>query len=125
VLIIPSAWGSQLTGYNHHHQLHASHQVFSGAVARERRRIISLVNCAPSNSKHPTSFQQPSVKGGTNDGQDFINVAENQIIFGTTPTAKGANASPGKSYQVTSPVFDATPNSNKVSPPSGKYCASF
>jgi hypothetical protein len=26
VLITPSAWGSQLTGYNHHHQLHASHQ---------------------------------------------------------------------------------------------------
>jgi hypothetical protein len=27
VLITPSAWGSQLNGYNHHHQLHASHQV--------------------------------------------------------------------------------------------------
>jgi hypothetical protein len=27
VLITPSAWGSQLTGYNHHHQLHASHQL--------------------------------------------------------------------------------------------------
>jgi hypothetical protein len=26
VLITPSAWGSQLLGYNHHHQLHASHQ---------------------------------------------------------------------------------------------------
>jgi hypothetical protein len=26
VLITPSAWGSQLTGYNHHHQLRASHQ---------------------------------------------------------------------------------------------------
>jgi hypothetical protein len=37
VLITPSAWGSQLTGYNHHHQLHASHQVFSGAVAREEK----------------------------------------------------------------------------------------
>jgi hypothetical protein len=34
VLIIPCAWGFELTGYNHHHhQLHASHQVFSGAVA--------------------------------------------------------------------------------------------
>jgi hypothetical protein len=29
VLITPSAWGSQLTGYNHHHQLHASHQALS------------------------------------------------------------------------------------------------
>jgi hypothetical protein len=36
-LITPSAWGSQLTGYNHHHQLHASHQVFSGAVAGEEK----------------------------------------------------------------------------------------
>jgi hypothetical protein len=38
VLIIPCAWGSQLPGHNHHHQLHASHQVFSGAVAGERKR---------------------------------------------------------------------------------------
>jgi hypothetical protein len=37
MLIIPSAWGSQLTGYNHHHQLYASHQVFSGAVAGEEK----------------------------------------------------------------------------------------
>jgi hypothetical protein len=40
VLITPSAWGSQLTGYNHHHQLHASHQVFSGAVAREEKEDL-------------------------------------------------------------------------------------
>jgi hypothetical protein len=73
----------------------------------------------------PTSLEQPSVKGRTNDGQDFINEAENQIIFDTTPTGKGVNTSTGKSCQVTSPVFDATPNSNKVSPPSGKYCTSF
>jgi hypothetical protein len=26
MLITPSAWGSQLIGYNHRHQLHASHQ---------------------------------------------------------------------------------------------------
>jgi hypothetical protein len=37
VLITPSAWGSQLTGYNHHHQLHTSHQVFYGAVAGEEK----------------------------------------------------------------------------------------
>jgi hypothetical protein len=37
VLITISAWGSQLTGYNHHHQLHASYQVFSGAVAGEEK----------------------------------------------------------------------------------------
>jgi hypothetical protein len=37
VLITPSAWGFQLTGYNHHHQLHASHQVFSGAIAGEEK----------------------------------------------------------------------------------------
>jgi hypothetical protein len=57
VLIIPYAWGSQLPGHNHHHQLHASHQVFSGAVAEERRRIISLINWAPSNSNK--SFLAP------------------------------------------------------------------
>jgi hypothetical protein len=37
VLIIPCAWGSQLTGYNHHHQLHAINQP------------------SPTSSKHPRS----------------------------------------------------------------------
>jgi hypothetical protein len=37
VLIIPYAWGSQLPGYNHHHQLYTSHQIFSGAVAGEEK----------------------------------------------------------------------------------------
>jgi hypothetical protein len=37
VLITPSTWGSQLTGYNHHHQLHTSHQVFSSTVAGEEK----------------------------------------------------------------------------------------
>jgi hypothetical protein len=39
VLITPSAWGSQLPGHNHH-QLHASHQVFSGAVAGEEKEDL-------------------------------------------------------------------------------------
>jgi hypothetical protein len=80
---------------------------------------------SPLGQADPSPLQQPSVKGRTNDGHNFINKAKNQIIFDTTPAAKGANASTGKSGQVTSPVFDATPNSNKVSPPSGKDCTSF
>jgi hypothetical protein len=40
LLITPSAWGSQLPGYNHHHQLHTSHQVFSGAVAGEEKEDL-------------------------------------------------------------------------------------
>jgi hypothetical protein len=39
VLITPSAWGSQLPGHNHH-QLHASHQFFSGAVAGEEKEDL-------------------------------------------------------------------------------------
>jgi hypothetical protein len=49
ILITPFSWGSQRAGY-FPHQLHASNK-FSGAVAGERRRIISLVNWAPSNSR--------------------------------------------------------------------------
>jgi hypothetical protein len=44
-----------------HHQLHASHQVFSSAVAREQRRIISLINWAPSNA---TSLFWRRCRGG-------------------------------------------------------------
>jgi hypothetical protein len=40
MLIIPCTWGSQLPGHNHHHQLHASHQVFSGAVAGEEKEDL-------------------------------------------------------------------------------------
>jgi hypothetical protein len=32
MLITPSAWGFQLTGYNHHHQLHASHHLASASL---------------------------------------------------------------------------------------------
>jgi hypothetical protein len=36
VLITPSSWGSQLTGYNHH--LHASHQAFFWRRCRGGKR---------------------------------------------------------------------------------------
>jgi hypothetical protein len=39
MLITPFAWGFQLPGYNHH-QLHASHQVFSSAVAGEEKEDL-------------------------------------------------------------------------------------
>jgi hypothetical protein len=42
VLIIPCAWGSQLTGYNHHHQLHASHQVFPGTIVGEEKEDLCM-----------------------------------------------------------------------------------
>jgi hypothetical protein len=40
VLITPSAWGSQLTGYNHRHLLHASHQ--TPQVLSCEQQIITL-----------------------------------------------------------------------------------
>jgi hypothetical protein len=46
VLIIPSSWGSQLVGDLYINTVRI--KLFSGAVAGERRRIISLVNWAPS-----------------------------------------------------------------------------
>jgi hypothetical protein len=50
ILITPFSWGSQRARY-FPYQLHASNK-FSGAVAGEHRRIISLVNWAPSNSSN-------------------------------------------------------------------------
>jgi hypothetical protein len=46
VLIIPSSWCSQLVGDLYINTVRI--KLFSGAVAGERRRIISLVNWAPS-----------------------------------------------------------------------------
>jgi hypothetical protein len=46
VIIIPSSWGSQLVGDLYINTIRI--KLFSGAVAGERRRIISLVNWAPS-----------------------------------------------------------------------------
>jgi hypothetical protein len=41
VLIAPFAWGSQLTDYNHDHQLHASHQVlFWHRYRGGKRRLL-------------------------------------------------------------------------------------
>jgi hypothetical protein len=80
---------------------------------------------SPSGQENPRLLRQPSAKGRTNGGQKLFSDAENQIIFHTTPTTKGANTSNGKSCQARSPVFDATPTSNKVSPSSGKDCTYF
>jgi hypothetical protein len=87
--------------------------------------LAAPVVTSPLGQANPRLLQQPSAKGRTNGGQKLCNEAENHIIFGTTPDAKGANTSTGKSFQVRSPIFDATPASNKVSPSSGKDCTSF
>jgi hypothetical protein len=41
VLIIPCAWGSQLPGHNHHHQLQANHQVLFLAPLPGRKKKTS------------------------------------------------------------------------------------
>jgi hypothetical protein len=53
VLITPSAWGSQLTGYNHHHQLHASHHPFGDfPSATNNARPIQEGEVAAAHHRH-------------------------------------------------------------------------